>query len=540
MKTKLKTILLLVLIFTVRSNAQFFPTLGGQRAGISTLQFLKMGVGGRATAMSDAFIAVADDASALYWNPAGLAFAKQNEVMFSHNSWVADISQEFVGGFYKLSESDVIGLSLTSLHMENMEVTDEFNPFGNGQYFGFGDISFAFSYSRKMTDQFSIGLSVRYVEETLDRLKMRGVLIDIGTMYWTGLGSTRFAVAVTNFGNEFAPDGEVTLWGGRTNSKWQAFSPPTMFRIGFAFEPLQTVKNRITTSIQLNHPNDNSENISIGAEYDYAKIVSLRAGYKINVDEQGLTAGAGVNLPLGIGNVSVDYGYSAFSRLGSIHRFSVDVGFPENMLRDSENLELAKTELNDLEVSKKKLLVEKAELVTDLNSLNSLNVEKKIKTEQDAIWALIGCNEDEFLQFDKEVETVIGNASSQNLPKDTVQNQFDLLRKNKISAHPKYFSRVNNDIKNLLDSWVVEDSIKYYSVVERDNLWKISASNNGYNNPLLWMKIFEANRNSIDNPNKIYVNDKLIIPSISSDELEKYNILYNKWKENEIKRKVEK
>ena len=326
MKTKLTTILLLLLIFTVKSNAQLFPTLGGQRAGISTLQFLKMGVGGRATAMADAFIAVADDASALYWNPAGLAFAKQNEVMFSHNAWVADISQEFVGGFYKLSESDVVGLSLTSLHMDNMEVTDEFNPYGNGQYFGFGDIAFTLSYSRKMTDQFSIGVSVKYVEETLDRLKMRGVLIDIGTMYWTGLGSTRFAVAVTNFGNEFAPDGEVTLWGGRTNDKWQSFSPPTMFRIGFAFEPLQTAQNRITTSIQLNHPNDNSENVSIGAEYAYANIVALRAGYKINVDEQGFTAGAGVNLPLGIGNVSVDYGYSAFSRLGSTHRFSIILG----------------------------------------------------------------------------------------------------------------------------------------------------------------------------------------------------------------------
>ncbi len=326
MKIKLTKILLILLIFTVKSSAQFFPTLGGQRAGISTLQFLKIGVGGRATAMGDAFIAVADDASALYWNPAGLAFAKENEVMFSHNSWVADISQEFAGAFFKFSENDVIGLSLTSLHMDKMEVTDEFNPLGNGQYFGFGDVAFTLTYSRKMTEQFSVGASIRYVEETLDMLKMRGVLIDFGTLYWTGLGTTRFAVSITNFGNEFAPDGEVTLWGGRKETEWQSFSPPTMFRIGFAFEPWQSLQNRITTSIQLNHPNDNSENISLGAEYSYANIVALRAGYKINVDEQGFTAGAGVNLPLGIGNVSVDYGFSGFSRLGSVHRFSIILG----------------------------------------------------------------------------------------------------------------------------------------------------------------------------------------------------------------------
>lgn len=326
MKKIITILLLLFLLFNVNSNAQLFPTLGGQRAGISALQFLKIGVGGRATAMGDAFIAVADDASALYWNPAGLVFAKQNEIMFSHNSWVVDISQEFIGGFYKFSDNDVIGLSLSSLHMENMEVTDEFNPFGNGQYFGFGDVAITLTYSRKMTEQFSVGASVRYVEETLDRLKMRGVMIDLGTLYWTGLGSTRFAVAITNFGNELAPDGEVTLWGGRTNSSWQSFSPPTMFRIGFAFEPWETLQNRVTTSIQLNHPNDNSENVSLGAEYSYNNIVQLRAGYKINVDEQGFTGGAGVNLPLGIGNVSVDYGYAAFSILGSTHRFSIKLG----------------------------------------------------------------------------------------------------------------------------------------------------------------------------------------------------------------------
>jgi long-subunit fatty acid transport protein len=269
---------------------------------------------------------VADDASSLYWNPAGLVFAKQNEVMFSHNQWVADISQEFIGGFFKFSANDAVGVSLTSLHMEDMKVTNEVNPFGTGEYFSYGDIAITVTYSRKMTDQFSFGGSIRYVEETLDKLKMRGVMIDLGTMYWTGLGTTRFAVAITNFGNELAPDGEVKLWGDRTVSKWQSFSPPTMFRIGFAMEPWQNDHNRITASIQLNHPNDNSENVSIGAEYSYNELLNLRGGYKINADEQSFTAGAGVRLPLGIANVSVDYAFAQFSRLGSTHRFSIILG----------------------------------------------------------------------------------------------------------------------------------------------------------------------------------------------------------------------
>ncbi len=324
----MKKLIIILLILPLSINfAQLFPTLGGQRAGISALQFLKIGVGGRATAMADAFIAVANDASALYWNPAGLSQIENNQVMFSHNNWVVDINHEFLGAVYHLSLMDVVGVSFSSLHMEDMPVTTEFQPLGTGEFFKFGDISFALSYSRKMTEQFSFGATVRYVEETLDKLKMRGVMIDLGTYYWTGLGTTRFAVAITNFGNEVSPDGKVVLFGKREKKNWQAFSPPTMFRIGFAFEPYENDEHKVTTSVQLNHPNDNSENVSFGAEYTWKKLLSLRAGYKLNVDEQDFTLGAGFNIPVSIADVSFDYSYVNFERLGSSHRFSLILGF---------------------------------------------------------------------------------------------------------------------------------------------------------------------------------------------------------------------
>ncbi|MFZ1518028.1 MAG: PorV/PorQ family protein [Ignavibacteriaceae bacterium] len=319
------TIILLVFSFS-EIKPQLFPVLGGQRAGISTAQFLKIGVGGRASAMGDAFVAVANDVSALYWNPAGLTQFQDNQIIFSHNEWVVDINHDFVGAVYHLDDANTFGVSLTALSMDEMKVTTEYAPFGTGEFFGFSDIGFAVSYSRKMTDQFSFGGTVRYIEETLDQLKMRGIMIDLGTYYWTGLGSTRFAVTVTNFGNDLAPDGEVVLIGNRTKSDWQSFSPPTMFRIGFAFEPYENEEHKLTTSIQLNHPNDNSENLSIGAEYVWNKMFFARGGYKINVDEQNYSFGAGVNVPISIANVSVDYAFANFSRLGSAHRFSIILG----------------------------------------------------------------------------------------------------------------------------------------------------------------------------------------------------------------------
>ncbi|MFA6597688.1 MAG: PorV/PorQ family protein [Ignavibacteriaceae bacterium] len=328
-----KFLIILFVLLTARleTQAQLFPVLGGQRAGISTAQFLKIGVGGRAEAMGEAFIAVANDASALYWNPAGLVQFADDQVIFSHNKWVVDINHEFVGAVYHLDESNAFGLSFTSLSMQDMPVTTEFQPFGTGEYFGFGDIAIGVTYSRKMTAQFSFGGTVKYMEETLDKLKMRGVMIDLGTYYWTGLGSSRFAVSVSNFGNNLAPDGEVVLIGKRTKSEWQAFSPPTMFRIGFAFEPYETEMNKITASIQLNHPNDNSENVSLGGEYTFQEpslnsSFFLRGGYKFNVEEQNYTFGAGISAPVSFARITLDYAYSNFVRLGTAHRFSIILG----------------------------------------------------------------------------------------------------------------------------------------------------------------------------------------------------------------------
>jgi long-subunit fatty acid transport protein len=196
-----KFLIIFILFYTfVDVNAQLFPTLGGQRAGISTAQFLKIGVGARASALGDAFVAIANDVSALYWNPAGLVQFKNDEIIFSHNNWVVDINHDFLGGVYHFGGNHAL-----------------FAPFGTGEFFSFSDIAIALTYSQKMTDKFSFGVTVRYIEETLDKLKMRGVMLDLGTYYWTGLGSTRFAVTVSNFGAELAPDGNVVLVGNKSS-----------------------------------------------------------------------------------------------------------------------------------------------------------------------------------------------------------------------------------------------------------------------------------------------------------------------------------
>jgi long-subunit fatty acid transport protein len=318
-------------------RAQLVPNLGGQRAGISAFQFLKIGVGARGVAMGESFVAVANDASALYWNPAALVQFPTDQVLAAHTEYVVDIKHDFVGGVYHLTSEDAIGVSLLSLHMKDMEITTELEPFGTGRYFTFGDLALSVSYGRKMTDQFSFGATVRYVEETLDVLKMRSMMVDLGTYYWTGLGTTRFSVVIANFGSDVAPKGTVTGTNGASVTSFQSFSLPTEFRLGVAMEPVVNDDHRLTTSIQLNHPNDNAEHLRLGLEYAFRNTFFIRGGIKRTIGQplfgddattnESYALGAGVQAPIGISTVNADYAFTQFGRLGSVHRISLGFTF---------------------------------------------------------------------------------------------------------------------------------------------------------------------------------------------------------------------
>ncbi|MBA4311696.1 MAG: hypothetical protein C0417_03600 [Chlorobiaceae bacterium] len=319
------------------SQSQLIPNLGGQRAGISAFQFLKIGVGARAVGVGESFIAMANDVSALYWNPAGLTQFPEDQITFSHTEYLVDLKHEFFGGVYHLTSSDAIGVSLTSLYTDPMEITTETLPKGTGRYFKFGDLAIGLSYARRMTDQFSFGITIKYIEETLDILKMRGTMVDLGTYYWTGLGSSRFAIVIINFGADVTPSGTATTFDGGKVSSFQSFSPPTQFKIGFAMEPYETETHKITTSIELNHPNDNAENVHLGAEYKWEDWLFVRAGFKRTIGEtllgrdnaasNDISFGVGVLVPVLTSKVGFDYSFSNYNLLGTVHRISVNLAY---------------------------------------------------------------------------------------------------------------------------------------------------------------------------------------------------------------------
>lgn len=329
MKRKL-TVAFLIMLLSHFAYGQLFPDLGGQRVGTSAAQFLKIGMGARGIGMGESFIAVVDDAEALYWNPAGLAQFDRTAVFFSHNEWLIDTSLEFAGAVFHAGANS-FGASITYLHTEEMVETTELQPFGTGRMFGFSDFLFGLSYARRMTNQFSFGLTTKFMQETLAEITMRAVLFDLGTYYDTGWQSIRFAVVVSNFGQDMKPSGDFTFQDFSNESvtvdDFQSFAPPIMFRIGVAAEIVETENHAITSSVQLNHPNDNAENVNLGVEYRWQDMIAFRAGYKTAQIEESYSLGFGLNVPITMADFRLDYAFTDFGRLGTVNRFGIQLQF---------------------------------------------------------------------------------------------------------------------------------------------------------------------------------------------------------------------
>lgn len=193
-------------------------------------------------------------------------------------------------------------------------------------------------YSRQLTDHFSWGTNVRFIREQLAEFSANTVVVDLGFLYQTDFKDLRFAVLIQNFGPNSTLSGSIptdTTFNPRA-IRLDAYPAPTVFKLAVSFKPWESADGRqtLTTFLQLNHPNDNSENIRIGVEYAYAKLLFLRAGYKINVkDESWPTAGIGLRMQMGRNPLVLDYAMDPLRYLGMVHRVGLTFGLNKGETR---------------------------------------------------------------------------------------------------------------------------------------------------------------------------------------------------------------
>jgi hypothetical protein len=311
------------------ASAQF--RLGSQRAGTSSSSFLKIGVGARAIGFGEAFVAVANDPSAIYWNPAGVASILRQEVMISHVEWPADIRYEnfvYVLPTQKLGGS--FAFQFGTLYTE-MDETTELEPFGTGRSFIFSDMVVGAVYARRWTDKLLIGGGAKYVREDegsdVGGPTTSGILFDMGSIYYLGYGSVRVATSLTNFGASMRPSGEFVSPNTGEVREYDAFDPPILFRYGIAFEPIENQQQRLTTSLEIAQPADNAQRIKTGLEWTWQRRLALRTGYNWNSDAMKLSAGAGVYFSIGQKQGTVDYAYTDGDLLGAVNRLSLAMRF---------------------------------------------------------------------------------------------------------------------------------------------------------------------------------------------------------------------
>ncbi len=314
------------------------------KVGTTSAQFLKLGVGARSIALGGAFVAEASDLSALYWNPAGLAGITGSQVQFAYTDYLTDISYSVAGFGVNLGGMGTIAASLILLDSGEMDVRTVEEPLGTGERFEVQDFAMQLSYARALTDRFSIGGSLKYIQERIWHSSASSMAFDVGVLFTTPFERLRLGSSISNFGPKMrmrgrdivfsidpAPEQDGTVEIVNSEYLTEKAPLPLIFRVGMALDAVHTADHRVLLATDAAHPNDNSEYINLGAEYTFRELISLRAGYKNLFErdgEQGLTMGGGLNLRLdGAMRVRVDYAYADFGRLEQTHWFTLDLAF---------------------------------------------------------------------------------------------------------------------------------------------------------------------------------------------------------------------
>ncbi len=284
------------------------------KAGTAGFQFLKIGVGAREAALGEAVTSLTNNANAVFWNPGALPLIRQRQIYFTHNEWIAGSTHDAVALAVPVG-SFVFGLSAASLAIEEFEETTVLEPEGTGRMVSAGNLLLGIAAARRFTDRLTVGVQMKYVHENLDEQSFDNMLFDVGALYYTGFRQLRLGFSLQHFG----ADMKILR---------QSFRMPLLFRLSAADDLISSPNYRLTAAIDLVHPTDNVEWVNAGLELELLSLISLRGGYRYNVDEGKLSFGIGIH-PSSVGPVSpaFDYSYVKYGDiLGATHRFSIGFG----------------------------------------------------------------------------------------------------------------------------------------------------------------------------------------------------------------------
>ncbi len=332
------SVIFAALVFSLPAQAQVTKT------GTTAAKFLSIGIGPRANAMGAAYSSVANDASAMYWNPAGIAQVDGYQAIFTYTKLFADVNLNYFGVVIPTGGFGKLGVNITALNLGNMEVTTELHPEGTGQTFSAGSYAFGITFAKFITDRFVFGANIKYIREDISNSSAQGFAFDIGTIFTTPFYGIRFASSISNYGTKMQMNGEDLLVrhdtdpGRKGNNEsldaflsTDEFELPLKLQIGLS-RAFDIMDQKLTLAVDANYPNDNSKWINVGGELALLNgMISLRGGYKtlfLQDSQEGLTFGFGFNYDkLSFFKFGLDYSYQKYEYLENIHSFGITLTF---------------------------------------------------------------------------------------------------------------------------------------------------------------------------------------------------------------------
>jgi hypothetical protein len=344
----MKTILTLALAGLLASPA----AAQIRKAGLTGAAFLKIGVGARAVALGSAYTTVTGDVSQMFWNPAGIALdKKRTQVTFSYNDWIADLKHYALAASREFGEWGTLGVGVVGLGLSGIDNTSGadrdkipafMDPFytgfrdtGTGDY-DYQDFALQLSWARHLTDRLALGATGKLISQSIDEVSASALAVDFGAIYRIGYRGARIGARINNLGSDL--------------EFYHVGAPlPLIFSIGASIDLLERQDQgmKVTLLTDATKPQDGEQLFFTAAEVQVLNHLRLRGGYKFNysgidddkVDEvtgvsfsaprteEGFTLGLGADAGMSGYNATVDYAFTQFGILDSVHRLSLQLEF---------------------------------------------------------------------------------------------------------------------------------------------------------------------------------------------------------------------
>jgi hypothetical protein len=317
-------------------------TRAQSKTGTAIGQFLLIEPGARLAGMGNTGVAIPEGIQSVYYNCGIIGQIDGLALQFTHSNWIADIGYDYAAVAFPAGSYGSFFGSVTALNSGDIDVRTVEKPLGTGERYSVRDLAIGLGYGRPITDRFSAGLQINYIDETIWHSSMSTFTFSVGTIYKLTAGGAQLGAGISNYGLS-------ARFGGRDlaiqydadpdehgdNSVLPAdqftdkFTVPVLFRVGVGFPYRIGQASRLLLAADAYHPNDNAESMSLGGEWTYKDALSLRAGYQnlfLTDAEVGLTLGAGLQGRVADYTFRFDYAWADFGRLQEAHRFTFVLG----------------------------------------------------------------------------------------------------------------------------------------------------------------------------------------------------------------------